>query len=207
MLSNSSPTQPVLCLILRGCVDAILCALFLIRGVQDLEYHGSKWSQSLVVREFQSIPLEGELRAFVFEGKLTALSQYYTNCYFPSLQEREESIVESVQRFHQTLSQIVPGALSSYIIDLVVFDDPKQAKHTESGVTLVELNPWSDKTGSALFSWTEDEGTLFGRNPFEFRFLREAPAVRVGASWQSLIDQAKQLEPAQPQNQQNCVVC
>ena len=135
--------------------------------------------------------MKGELRAFVYQGKLTALSQYYTNCYFASIPEREEAIVASVTRFHETLLQLVPSTLPSYIIDLVVFEDAEKAKDVGSGVTLVELNPWSEKTGSALFSWSTEEDILLGKAPFEFRYLKNPPSVRVGASWQTLIEQAR----------------
>lgn len=50
--------------------------------------------------------------------------------------------------------------LKSFIIDLVVYNDVQQGKHCASGVTLVELNPWSDKTGSALFNWIDDKDIL-----------------------------------------------
>ena len=103
----------------------------------------------------------GELRAFVHKKKLTGLSQYYTNCYFPWLVDESvrKDIVERVQIFHEALQECITE-IESYIIDLVVHKSLTDGKHKESGVTLVELNPWTDKTGSALFHWEKDKEIL-----------------------------------------------
>eukprot|EP01111_Echinosteliopsis_oligospora_P002130 TRINITY_DN13115_c0_g1_i1.p1 TRINITY_DN13115_c0_g1~~TRINITY_DN13115_c0_g1_i1.p1 ORF type:complete len:235 (+),score=47.52 TRINITY_DN13115_c0_g1_i1:58-762(+) len=45
----------------------------------------SPWHMLGIVREFVDIPLEGELRGFVHNKKLNALSQYYSDCFFPRL--------------------------------------------------------------------------------------------------------------------------
>ena len=138
----------------------------------------------------------GELRAFVYKRKLTALSQYYSECFFPTLERDQKEIVERVHAFHDALEKVLASSMESYIIDLVVHvDHPEEAKHS-SGVTLVELNPWSDQTGSALFSRDADCSILLGESPFEFRFRTEAPPLRAGGSWQALICQAK--TPAHP---------
>ena len=57
------------------------------------------WDLQLVVREFHDIPLAGELRAFVYQGQLTALTQYYTNCFFSSLMQHKEQVAQTVQQF------------------------------------------------------------------------------------------------------------
>merc|ERR1712137_515343 len=165
---------------------------------RDLKYHSGEWNQCLVVREFCPIPLQGEL---------TALSQYYTNCYFPWLVENKEAVVSSVKLFHEALAQRIPK-IESYVIDLVVHEDVEQAKHKESGVSLVELNPWTDKTGSALFSYKDEKDKeILEGGPFTFRVVESEPKIKVGGSWQTLIDQAKASDTRILESEAKCTIC
>lgn len=51
--------------------------------------HQDNWCLQLVVREFVDFDISQEFRAFCYNGKLTAVSQYYTECVFPNLKERQ----------------------------------------------------------------------------------------------------------------------
>ena len=50
----------------------------------------------VIVRPWVGIPLASEFRAFVSGGKLCAVSQYYTQCFFPSIIKDRELILKRV---------------------------------------------------------------------------------------------------------------
>eukprot|EP01120_Amphizonella_sp_Union-15-10_P013693 TRINITY_DN6420_c0_g1_i1.p1 TRINITY_DN6420_c0_g1~~TRINITY_DN6420_c0_g1_i1.p1 ORF type:complete len:287 (-),score=52.20 TRINITY_DN6420_c0_g1_i1:312-1130(-) len=92
--------------------SAINLLAFSSRIISDLkralEYGSENWQIYLVVREFCKVPIEGEFRGFVYNKKLTALSQYYTQCYFPILIQNKERIANSykTERLHNRLCYI-----------------------------------------------------------------------------------------------------
>jgi hypothetical protein len=61
-----------------------------------------------VLRQWITIPPQFELRAFVFDRKLTALSQYYDNAYFYELIANKERILEVVQQCFEAIKDICP---------------------------------------------------------------------------------------------------
>lgn len=90
--------------------------------------------------EKEDIPIEGEFRGFVYNKNLTALSQYYADCFFEGeniflyyyiilliknyldLPPRKAEIEKAVQEFFSThIRDLLP--FSSYIIDFVIFKD------------------------------------------------------------------------------------
>jgi hypothetical protein len=109
-----------------------------------------KWDIHVVVRSFSSVPIEGELRGFVHNGRLRALSQYYSECHFPKLVSEKEEVAKKVKSFHKSVKKLL--SFSSYIFDVVVYDD--------KSIKVVELNPFGQHTGAALFSWKHDEAVL-----------------------------------------------
>ncbi len=50
----------------------------------------------VIVRPWVGIPLASEFRAFVHSGKLCAVSQYCTQCYFPSIVHNRQTILKKV---------------------------------------------------------------------------------------------------------------
>ena len=70
-----------------------------------------------VVREFVTIPVDGEFRGFVYEGKLVALSQYDTMTFFPHLVEHKEEVEKRIRDFYEDIKDSIPLTLTSYIID------------------------------------------------------------------------------------------
>lgn len=85
---------------------------------------------NVVVREFRTFDPEMELRAFVHEDKLTALTQYNNLCYFPRFARNADAICELVKAQFPTISRSVP--LKSYVLDLVLCPAVKpEAKDTD----------------------------------------------------------------------------
>ncbi len=53
---------------------------------------GKEWSQHIVLRQFEVIKPEFEIRAFVFGGKLTAASQYFSLVHLPLLVANKDAV-------------------------------------------------------------------------------------------------------------------
>lgn len=146
-----------------------------------LNYTG-EWSIHIVVREFTDIPLEGELRGIVYKRKLHALSQYYTSCYFPNLVKHKDEVAKHVLEFHEQVKDKIEA--DSYIVDFAVID--------EKTIKIVELNPYGEAAGSALFNWNTDKN-IFEHGPFEFRIEESADESKIKTMltiWRGLIDAA-----------------
>jgi len=126
------------------------------------------WSQHIVLREWVDIPTQGEIRGFVFDGKLTALSQYFTGGFFPELVATKDSVLRLIQDFFETIRPHIKVTPPEYVMDLAVNLEQKK-------VWLIELNPFGRPnglgTGTCLFknNKPEDLAVLFGEAPFEFR--------------------------------------
>jgi hypothetical protein len=160
------------------------------RAVSDikraLDYAADQeWSLKLIVREFVTIPLEGEYRGFVHNRQLNALSQYYADAYFWRLPLQRDDISRRVLAFFESMKASI--TLDSYIIDFAVTDDK---------VCIVELNPFTEQTGSCLFDWKKDKH-IIENGPFELR-VNMSPVRGVDAGlipWKSLLDPAvKELQ-------------
>jgi hypothetical protein len=99
----------------------------------------------------------------VYDHTLTGLSQYFDMCYFPDLLARKDELAQQLRAKFDEIKDAIP--MSSYILDLCISKAGK--------AYVIELNPFSRTTDSALFSWDFDEDVL-QHGPFEFR-LRESP--------------------------------
>jgi hypothetical protein len=127
------------------------------------------------VREFRNLPLEFELRAFVYGRRVTAVTQYNPYLFFPLLVKHKAALVARVVDFvQQTLPQLT---LDHCVLDLVLVraknDEERdlflgQQDDTELDldafrVMIVELNPFAEFAGEGLFSWVSDKALLMGR--------------------------------------------
>ena len=105
----------------------------------------------LILREWAEIPLWTEVRVFVWDGKVTAMSQYFHFLYFPELQDQQmqqEWVARVLDFFNTELSDLPAQAC---ILDVAVL---------EGEVLLLEFNPWGAATGPGLFDWCQDEPQL-----------------------------------------------
>ena len=119
------------------------------RIVGDLE-HCLEVSEpmNLIVREFVQFPVKNELRGFVYQGSLTALTQYNRTCYFPDQLETKVEVEEKVHTFMEGFIDAMRSLLESFVVDIVV--------DTAGQVRVVEVNPFGELADSCLFSWTKD---------------------------------------------------
>jgi len=127
------------------------------------------------VRPFRDFPVEAELRGFVYDGKLTGMSQYHEYIQSPILSDNYDAIGIAAKSFMEDLilkhcPRIEPA--NSYVTDLVV--TPQEDGTFK--ISLVELNPLCEAAGTCLFTWHKERGKLFGRRPYEFKIHTKVPA-------------------------------
>jgi hypothetical protein len=135
-----------------------------------------RWSQHIVIREWIDIPTFCEFRGFVFDGHLTAVSQYFIGVHFPELVEQEQTILALIQKLFEEIKHLVPVQPAEYVLDIAV-----DLQHQRAFV--IELNPFGKPdgmgTGCCLFKYSDphDSAILFGDAPFEFRIQRQVPSI------------------------------
>jgi hypothetical protein len=141
---------------------------------------------AIVLRKFEPIPLWCEFRAFVKDRRIVAVSQYFSELYFPELQGEkvQKEMLERLDAFYARLIPKLPLSYKSFILDV---------KIDQKSVKLIELNPYGELTGAGLFDWKDDSDLLMGnRQNCEFR-VRTAPLdlVLTGV-WKDSMDVALQ---------------
>jgi len=153
-------------------------------------------SMSLVVREWLPMPQWTELRGFVVDNRLTALSQYFLDdgdiC--PALITHRSSIGDMVRVFFERLiaPELKKLGILHAVVDFALEEangQGDQGDDTTAGTkrlrlkmddkqwspTVVELNPFYSGADCGLFDRGDehDYAVLIGRQPFEFRVLTE----------------------------------
>jgi hypothetical protein len=129
------------------------------------------WHMHFIVREFVPIPLEHELRGFVHQQQLVAVSQYATDLFVPALVRHRAAVAARVQAFFTDNLRPRLVGLDDYVVDLVLLGADLAT------VKVLELNPYTSQTGGGLFDWTVDADVLHGRGAFELRLVEVAPPV------------------------------
>ena len=125
-------------------------------------------------------------RKYIKNGKLTALSQYQTECYFPEIHKRKDKIAALVQKFvSETLVNKLPEwAKEGSVADFAIIGEK---------VYVVELNPFATTSGACLFKWENDKAILYGDAPFEIRVVEKVVdhLEACFAPWSELMKEAE----------------
>jgi hypothetical protein len=87
-----------------------------------------RWNDDLVERT------QWEFRGFVSNGILTAITQYFSICYFEELSRDQESICKKLVEYHERIKERIQPHLMSYGIDFFIASD--------GSVMTIELNPF-----------------------------------------------------------------
>jgi hypothetical protein len=161
-------------------VEAVERFLYSERVQEDLHEAASKMEEdaqfvfNIVVRELGMFEVRNEIRGFVYNQKLTALTQYNQTCYFPQALLEREGVIAACTEFVETLIPALAAdpssaGLANFVVDLVMLNDGR--------VMVIELNPFAEFAGSGLFSWEKqsDLDVLLGRSPFEYRVVERLP--------------------------------
>ncbi len=114
---------------------------------------------------------EREMRCFVANGKVAAVTQYYSSVYVPYLAENSAELQKRLLEYCGELLRLIP--LQSLTLDI--------GMRLDGTFSVVEINPPAPRSGTALFVWNygasadsaADNEILLGTKPFEFRVLRE----------------------------------
>jgi len=149
--------------------------------------HQNEWKEAIVLRRWEDVPVRYEFRGFVFNGKLTCITQYYNEVVCHDVLANKEKIEKLILDFTDQVIDRVPITPKEYVIDFLV--DLKNDR-----VMVVEINPFGEPdgmgTGCVLFNPDDprDADILFGSAPFEFR-LETVPLCV--ADYDSMVAAAK----------------
>eukprot|EP00455_Lapot_gusevi_P008997 TRINITY_DN13990_c0_g1_i4.p1 TRINITY_DN13990_c0_g1~~TRINITY_DN13990_c0_g1_i4.p1 ORF type:complete len:187 (+),score=35.58 TRINITY_DN13990_c0_g1_i4:88-648(+) len=139
----------------------------------DLSHYISSRGEQmrLIVREFNQFDVELEFRGFVYNSRLTGLTQYNECVFFPNLVQRKEEVEQSIRsQFETVLMPLLNNHLTNYVVDFILISQtPQQGKYSNLKLYVVEVNPFAEFAGGGMFSWTSDKAVLLGNRPFEFR--------------------------------------
>ena len=130
------------------------------------ENYNQVWKMQIVLREFVRIEPVNEFRAFVFNGKLTAVSQYLDICFFEWLKENKQLVKEKLfEFFSKEVKDRLP--VENCVIDFAIVDSSpfyssiKFEQDTKSmKLKIIELNPFYFNTGASLYNWDHDISLL-----------------------------------------------
>jgi hypothetical protein len=146
-----------------------------VKPLQDHALH----PLCLVLRPFVSIPRWAELRGFVCQGRLTALSQYFADETFPILIRYREGILRHVANWFYHMvhpALVVSQQYRHVVLDIALVRKPSassaEVEEEEEGAlviegwpmqaVLIELNSFGIRSGGSLFDWDEDHALLLG---------------------------------------------
>jgi hypothetical protein len=126
--------------------------------------------------------LESEWRVFVRGGQIVAISQYFTDLYFPRLVGQANHVKDAILKVWNSdiREPIVKRlGLKNCVVDFIC--DLEKC-------LVLEVNQWARSTGSGLFSWDELEREQYSEEP-EIRFLRTPPNVKsLPPEWLEILD-------------------
>ncbi len=81
-----------------------------------------------------------EFRGFVSRGRLTAITQYFSICYFDELVRDRAAILQKLVAYHDSIRHRIQPHLMSYGIDFFIASDGR--------VSTIELNPFYTRCGT-----------------------------------------------------------
>ena len=139
-------------LIVKNGKDALNLLLTSIRNHEDisdwLEYGGK---EQIVLREWNNeLTLDNEFRTFIYNNKITAISQYDHYGTFPYIIKEKEKIENLIHIFWE---KEVKNRINYpfYIVDFA---------YINGKIIFIELSPFFPTTGECLFNWNSDINEL-----------------------------------------------
>jgi hypothetical protein len=146
-------------------VEAIIHSQLIINDLNQVISFGESLylPEFLIFREFNgevASRLQYELRAFVYNKDLTALSQHLNCALCPELINNQPAIQAKISEFYYQLQPFIP--YKHYIINFIILREK---------LLIVDISPFTVENTAALFDWRSDREILTGRKPFQFRIL------------------------------------
>jgi hypothetical protein len=135
----------------------------------------------ITIREWINIDSKDEFRCFVYNKKLTAVSQYCYYQYYENMIDKNK-LKKLVTDFYDQVKEKI--MIENYIMDICVNEDK---------VYLIELNPFFRDTSPCLFSWNKDDIGIIknGSSSLEIRYLDkvvEYPYDCISNDWKLFIE-------------------
>ena len=131
------------------------------------------WRENIIVRKWVQYEISREFRVFVFQNKITAISQYFDVLYFPEIVQHKNNIEMKIRKFFENFTI----DYENYVVDFAVLNF--EGEYKENDVLIIEFNPFTKFTSSCLFHKNEYDRLFIGKLPFEFRVVTERlPVLR-----------------------------
>jgi hypothetical protein len=118
-----------------------------------------------------TVEKQKEFRVFVYDGRVTAISQQFIGEVNPWLagktEEEQQEVCRKIYESHQTdFRQKLQYLGNNYVMDVALVGE-------EETPYFIEPNPFGAEysSGSALFHWIFDADALEGRGEFELRYV------------------------------------
>lgn len=103
--------------------------------------------EHICVRPFRRMNRTREFRLFIYEGKLSAMSQYYLIRHFRRLEGLKEAYWQKAQKFVEEIIWLLP--LKTLVMDIYFTSDDE--------ILVIDLNPWGAPTEPLMLnSWERD---------------------------------------------------
>lgn len=135
------------------------------------------WSTQVCIRAWNDdVRDELEFRCFVYQGKLTAISQYNHYCFFDFGELNEDIIRARLVAFWNRVKHMITA--QDYIMDVAFLepstvefkrDDNNDKKPKE---ILIELNPYKRTTGGCMYCWKLDDKLLKDGDSIDVRLRK-----------------------------------
>ena len=116
----------------------------------------------ICLRPFRNITLAREFRLFVFEGKLSAMSQYHLIRHFRRLEGCKENYWKKAEKFVNKIKWRIP--VDTFVMDIYITSDDE--------ILIVDFNSWGGKTDPLMLrtwdrNWSEPAGIQLMAPPTE----------------------------------------
>ena len=142
---------------------------------------------NISIRQFVPLRCELEIRVFVVNERITAMSQYYSSCFVPWLAEKKQFIQQRIEDCFAEINPIIN--LNSYVIDFAFDYDDR--------LWVVEVNLPPPAAGMALFdrNLPADINIVNGSAEFEFRInTTDDPSIDLRKNHRMFFDRLKEHE-------------
>ncbi len=101
----------------------------------------------ICIRPFRRITRMREFRLFIYEGELSAMSQYWLTRHYHRLERNKDGFWKKAGKFVKEISWALP--VKTLVIDIYFTAD--------NDILIIDLNPWGEPTDSLLLhGWDQD---------------------------------------------------
>lgn len=115
------------------------------RKIQESASRGEV--EYICVRPFRRMNRTREFRLFIFEGKLSAMSQYYLIRHYRRLEGVKEKYWQQAEKFVNDLIWMLP--VKTLVMDIYFTSDNE--------IIIIDLNPWGEPTEPLMLdTWDRD---------------------------------------------------